>query len=39
LLENGKRVLEDGTRRLELIDIGPNPHARGRDAGDRASML
>jgi glyoxylase-like metal-dependent hydrolase (beta-lactamase superfamily II) len=28
LLENGKRVLEDGTRRLELIDIGPNPHAR-----------
>lgn len=28
LLENGKRVLEDPTRRLELIDIGPNPHAR-----------
>jgi glyoxylase-like metal-dependent hydrolase (beta-lactamase superfamily II) len=28
LLENGRRVLEDGTRRLELIDIGPNPHAR-----------
>jgi glyoxylase-like metal-dependent hydrolase (beta-lactamase superfamily II) len=28
LLENGKRVLEDQTRRLELIDIGPNPHAR-----------
>jgi glyoxylase-like metal-dependent hydrolase (beta-lactamase superfamily II) len=28
LLENGKRVLEDGTRRLELIDIGPHPHAR-----------
>jgi len=28
LLENGRRVLEDKTRRLELIDIGPNPHAR-----------
>lgn len=28
LLENGKRVLKDETRRLELIDIGPNPHAR-----------
>ncbi len=28
LLEGGKRVLQDGTRRLELIDIGPNPHAR-----------
>jgi len=28
LLENGKRVLADQTRRLELIDIGPNPHAR-----------
>jgi len=28
LLENGKRVLADKTRRLELIDIGPNPHAR-----------
>ena len=28
LIENGKRVLEDKTRRLELIDIGPNPHAR-----------
>jgi len=28
LLENGRRVLQDGTRRLELIDIGPNPHAR-----------
>ena len=27
LLENGRRVLEDKTRRLELIDIGPNPHA------------
>ena len=33
LLENGKRVLKDGTRELELIDIGPNPHAK-RD-GDR----
>ncbi|HEX9707800.1 MAG TPA: MBL fold metallo-hydrolase [Steroidobacteraceae bacterium] len=28
LIENGRRVLEDKTRRLELIDIGPNPHAR-----------
>lgn len=28
LIENGKRVLEDKSRRLELIDIGPNPHAR-----------
>jgi glyoxylase-like metal-dependent hydrolase (beta-lactamase superfamily II) len=28
LLENGKQVLEDKTRRLELIDIGPNPHAK-----------
>jgi len=28
LLENGRRVLEDGDRRLELIDIGPNPHAK-----------
>ncbi len=28
LLENGRRVLADGTRRVELIDIGPNPHAR-----------
>jgi glyoxylase-like metal-dependent hydrolase (beta-lactamase superfamily II) len=28
LLEGGRRVIEDGTRRLELIDIGPNPHAR-----------
>jgi glyoxylase-like metal-dependent hydrolase (beta-lactamase superfamily II) len=27
LLENGRRVLEDGSRSLELIDIGPNPHA------------
>jgi hypothetical protein len=28
LLENGRRTIEDGKRRLELIDIGPNPHAR-----------
>jgi glyoxylase-like metal-dependent hydrolase (beta-lactamase superfamily II) len=28
LLENGKRVLKDGKRQLELIDIGPNPHAK-----------
>jgi glyoxylase-like metal-dependent hydrolase (beta-lactamase superfamily II) len=28
LLENGRRVIEDGTRRVELIDIGPNPHAK-----------
>jgi len=28
LLENGRRVLKDGTRELELIDIGPNPHSR-----------
>ncbi len=28
LLENGRRVLEDKTRRIELIDIGPNPHTR-----------
>jgi len=28
LLENGRRVLKDGTRTLELIDIGPNPHAK-----------
>jgi len=27
-LEKGKRVLSDGTQRLELIDIGPNPHTR-----------
>lgn len=27
-IEKGKRVLSDATRRLELIDIGPNPHAR-----------
>jgi glyoxylase-like metal-dependent hydrolase (beta-lactamase superfamily II) len=28
LLEDGKRVIEDGARRVELIDIGPHPHAR-----------
>ncbi len=28
LLENGRRVLADKTRRLELVDIGPHPHAR-----------
>jgi glyoxylase-like metal-dependent hydrolase (beta-lactamase superfamily II) len=28
LLENGRQVLEGGGRRLELIDIGPNPHAK-----------
>jgi glyoxylase-like metal-dependent hydrolase (beta-lactamase superfamily II) len=27
-LERGKRVLTDGTRKLELLDVGPNPHAR-----------
>jgi glyoxylase-like metal-dependent hydrolase (beta-lactamase superfamily II) len=27
-LENGKRVFTDGTQTLELIDIGPHPHAR-----------
>lgn len=28
LIEKGKRVFSDATRTLELIDIGPNPHAR-----------
>ena len=28
LIENGKRVFTDGERTVELIDIGPNPHAR-----------
>ncbi len=28
LLDNGRRVLDDGKRRVELIDIGPNPHAK-----------
>lgn len=28
LVERGKRVLSDGSRTLELIDVGPNPHAK-----------
>ena len=28
LLERGKRVITDGTQTVELVDIGPNPHAR-----------
>ena len=28
LIEGGKRVLSDGRQTLELIDVGPNPHAR-----------
>jgi glyoxylase-like metal-dependent hydrolase (beta-lactamase superfamily II) len=28
LIENGKRVFTDGSQTVELIDIGPNPHAR-----------
>jgi glyoxylase-like metal-dependent hydrolase (beta-lactamase superfamily II) len=28
LLEGGRRVLKDRTRTIELIDIGPNPHAK-----------
>jgi glyoxylase-like metal-dependent hydrolase (beta-lactamase superfamily II) len=27
-IEKGRRVLKDGTQTLELIDIGPNPHAK-----------
>lgn len=27
-VEGGKRVLTDGTQTVELIDVGPNPHAR-----------
>jgi glyoxylase-like metal-dependent hydrolase (beta-lactamase superfamily II) len=27
-LENGKRVFSDGTQTVELIDIGPHPHAK-----------
>jgi glyoxylase-like metal-dependent hydrolase (beta-lactamase superfamily II) len=27
LLEKGRRVLTDGSRTVELIDIGPHPHA------------
>jgi glyoxylase-like metal-dependent hydrolase (beta-lactamase superfamily II) len=28
LLENGRRVFTDGQQTVELVDIGPNPHAR-----------
>ncbi len=28
LIENGKRVFSDGKQTVELIDIGPHPHAR-----------
>ncbi|MGQ0429077.1 MAG: MBL fold metallo-hydrolase [Gammaproteobacteria bacterium] len=28
LIEGGRRVLKDRTRAIELIDIGPNPHAK-----------
>ena len=28
IIENGKRVFTDGERTVELIDIGPNPHAK-----------
>ncbi|MGQ0384861.1 MAG: MBL fold metallo-hydrolase [Gammaproteobacteria bacterium] len=28
LVEGGRRVLKDRTRSVELIDIGPNPHAK-----------
>ena len=28
LIEGGKRVLSDGTQTVELIDIGPHPHAK-----------
>ncbi|HKR37000.1 MAG TPA: MBL fold metallo-hydrolase [Steroidobacteraceae bacterium] len=27
-VQRGKRVITDGSRTLELLDIGPNPHAR-----------
>lgn len=27
-IENGRRVFTDGQQRVELIDIGPNPHAK-----------
>jgi glyoxylase-like metal-dependent hydrolase (beta-lactamase superfamily II) len=27
-IEKGKRVMSDGTRTVELIDIGPNPHTK-----------
>jgi hypothetical protein len=28
LPQRGKRVISDGSRTLELLDVGPNPHAR-----------
>jgi glyoxylase-like metal-dependent hydrolase (beta-lactamase superfamily II) len=28
LIDKGRKVLSDGTQRLELIDVGPNPHTR-----------
>lgn len=28
LIDGGKRVITDGTQTVELIDIGPNPHAK-----------
>jgi glyoxylase-like metal-dependent hydrolase (beta-lactamase superfamily II) len=28
MIERGKRVISDGERTLQLLDIGPNPHAR-----------
>jgi hypothetical protein len=28
LVEGGRRVLTDGEQAVELIDVGPNPHAR-----------
>lgn len=28
MVEGGRRVLQDATRTLELIDVGPNPHAK-----------
>jgi glyoxylase-like metal-dependent hydrolase (beta-lactamase superfamily II) len=28
VIEKGRRVFDDGTQRVELIDIGPNPHAK-----------
>lgn len=28
MIENGKRVFSDGKQTVELIDIGPHPHAK-----------
>jgi glyoxylase-like metal-dependent hydrolase (beta-lactamase superfamily II) len=28
VIEKGRRVFDDGSQRVELIDIGPNPHAK-----------